>query len=1617
MSQDRISASADFTDVIREIEKWAQSNLKLVETEERLIQTTNKIIKGQETQLATIRGVNQAGEQQVTTLKKVDQEWVAIAQSSKVATNSTNENTAATERNTAATERNAAAQREAEKAAAAAASQRGQGLATRNLLEQQFAVPAGSTSQQAVALQSAKGRLLEFQAASKATYQDILTAFEAIENNKVAVATGTNRRIIDSLAAIKSRYDSINASIDASVEKLRAKEEAERRAAIEAEKAAAAAARQRGEILNVRNLLERQFAIPAGATTDQASAIQSAKARVIELADATKASYREIQQVVQNVENNRLTLATGTNRQIQESVVRIKSRYDSVTASIKASTEAAKQLAAEQRRVARAAESAAKAAASQRGQNLNVRNLLERQFPVPGGILPPQQVFNLQNAKAKLVELVGASKKKFKEVEAIWRNVESNRLSASTGANRRIQEALFRLKQQYATITGTVEKTNIARQVGINVTKRLQAETKKVEKNTQGLLLSWQSIGRIIAGQIIRRAFLAFIQAVRQAVEVADDFLIKIGEVRTLSQQNQISTREWASGLRELSDAFGTDILDQTEAAYQTLSNQVAKGAEAFTFLAASNRLALATVSSSSDAVNALTAVLNSYSLQASESEAVSASLFKTVELGRVRLSEISGTIGTVTALGSQLGVSYSEVNAALATLTIRGVKANQAMTQIRGVFAKLIKPTTEMKDLFREMGVTSGEQLISSLGGLEGFLDKLTNTTEGSTTELGKYISRLRGLSGAAILTSKEGLADFRDNLAQIREGTESFDQAVKLTTENIGKRFQIELNKAKNVFLNDFGIPIIETAVKVIENLGGMETIAKVLANTISASVIPATAALIGLLAQLALSNPFGVLLTAAAALAFGVSLLLEKVEELETAYTRRVQEENKKRIKIIEDGVNQNLRAAEQGLNDYANFINKLFSEASKALNASINENIKAFESAEKAIDGVLSGVRKNATSALQEVRNEIKSLESDIDKTTDSIDKILQSLGEELFQLDIADLDIGDQLKRVEEAYVATLQRARESVSAGESDIVRRRLSEADKLFKQLRKLQSDATKTNESNIKKREKIQAKIAKSTADALIKERTLLLKIADARKKGDRPARIKAERELAELRDKQKNNVTEEERKLKAIKDIEFQRVEAQKLLIEFTKERIKIEEESRRKDEERIKALKAQEAQLEILKNQITETSKRVGKFDIQDFFNIKDAVQLDELLKDRQSRIDELIRLGKDERLGTKLTVEEEQKLLTLRDQLTRAAQQRAVALLDEIKRRELLNKLEEQRAGLRGLRAERVEIENNRKSVLRSIQDIQKFTKDFEGAQLQEFNQILEQLGTSLEKGVIDKSVIKESEQLRNVLKQIVEEQRKAGFESSKLASTAEETAAFTGVAGVAFAVLNRARRTGNKEEARDIARIAQVLSNQLNDTEKLFRQNANILAQEKEIDRLYKSVAEASGVIKANVDDTDKKTKTYNEKLEESKSLWTEIKLLTQTIDIDTAERARELGKAIGILRKLQEERKRLQTPSHGGIMRFATGGKVGTDSIPAMLSPGEFVVNARSSKKFFSQLVAMNAAGNRGFANGGNVTVGDVNVSMSSSGNESVDVARIGKLLRREIRRGTLRL
>lgn len=373
-------------------------------------------------------------------------------------------------------------------------------------------------------------------------------------------------------------------------------------------------------------------------------------------------------------------------------------------------------------------------------------------------------------------------------------------------------------------LAGTPQLLSATEQQVARAALATQAFSQATKEAEQTFNLGWKSIVRIAAIQLLHSGIYSLINALKAATTESINFQIKISEIRTISQDTSLTFEDWAKNVRTLSDEFARPAVDVAAGAYETVSNQIAKGADATVFLEKALRFSQATVSTTAEAVDLLSSAINAYQLNASDADRVSAVLFKTIDLGRVRASEMASTFGRVAVPASQLGISLEETSAAIATLTINGVKASESFSQLNTLFVALLKPSDAMKKFFQEIGVASGEAAISTFG-FEGVIKKLADATNGSSTELAALVKNARGLRGAIGLTSDfEG---FQKNLQGITGAAKEFDAAVTIATESAGFKLQKELNKTKNAFLIDFGIPITETIVSVTDAFGGLSVV----------------------------------------------------------------------------------------------------------------------------------------------------------------------------------------------------------------------------------------------------------------------------------------------------------------------------------------------------------------------------------------------------------------------------------------------------------------------------------------------------------------------------------------------------------------------------------------------------------------------------------------------------------------------------------------------------------------------------------------------------------------------------------------------------------------------
>jgi len=456
-----------------------------------------------------------------------------------------------------------------------------------------------------------------------------------------------------------------------------------------------------------------------------------------------------------------------------------------------------------------------------------------------------QQMVALEQRLAKLNQGIKSFAKSVREhntVGAQMENVQNRLARSSINLSTAVRKVIAEEKKanvqttsqisNISRLTMRVEKLAAARRAGIaaqvTATKQVKQFGETAKKASDKAIFGFKRFASLVAAIIISRAISLITFQLREATEAAISFSIAIGELQTLSDANGLSFDQWAVSARKLSDALGLPQADVAEGIYQTLSNQVAKAGKAIEFTAEAQRLAVVGRSQVVDSVNLLTAAVNAFGRSTEDAGLLSAQFFNTVVLGRLRIEELGNTFGRVGILANQLGITIPELNAALATITLQGVKLNEAMTFLRGIFLKLIKPSEAMKDVLKGMGFETAQAAIEVLS-FRDFMAELETQTQGNIAELGKLFTRMRAITGAAIFTGK-GLELFTENLRKIQEESVSvFLKAEEDALKNQGRILRIELNKIKNFFVDDLGFALIRSINAFSKRFGGLDIVVK--------------------------------------------------------------------------------------------------------------------------------------------------------------------------------------------------------------------------------------------------------------------------------------------------------------------------------------------------------------------------------------------------------------------------------------------------------------------------------------------------------------------------------------------------------------------------------------------------------------------------------------------------------------------------------------------------------------------------------------------------------------------------------------------------------------------
>jgi TP901 family phage tail tape measure protein len=260
-------------------------------------------------------------------------------------------------------------------------------------------------------------------------------------------------------------------------------------------------------------------------------------------------------------------------------------------------------------------------------------------------------------------------------------------------------------------------------------------------------------------GSSIQRSVSAGLGAALNTENIAafDKASLKVAQLTKDQKGMELAARSLSKELR-----YGATSADILKAGYETLSSGISGTANVSNILRAAIK---ASVASGGDATvartnDAITSIINSYKrwgYTARDAGAIINQVSGTVDAGKISYAEYAQQIGKAASLAGASGVSFLEMNTAIAQATITGQRPEAVLSGMPGLIANIISPTKDAKKAYKELGVEFGAAALQSKGLLRYLKDiGDARTKSGKSGKSGEMITRLFGsIRGRNIATA----------------------------------------------------------------------------------------------------------------------------------------------------------------------------------------------------------------------------------------------------------------------------------------------------------------------------------------------------------------------------------------------------------------------------------------------------------------------------------------------------------------------------------------------------------------------------------------------------------------------------------------------------------------------------------------------------------------------------------------------------------------------------------------------------------------------------------------------------------------------------------------------
>ena len=306
------------------------------------------------------------------------------------------------------------------------------------------------------------------------------------------------------------------------------------------------------------------------------------------------------------------------------------------------------------------------------------------------------------------------------------------------------------------------------------------------------------------------------------SIKMSKDLESSFSKIENLVGVTGTSLDNFKKGVASLSNEVGLSQVELSKALF-TITSAGLKGKEALDLLEASAKASAIGMGETGTIAKAATAIVQAYGKEnISTAEAVNL-LTKTVREGNLEASELAPSIGKVIPLAAQMGISFKEVGANIATFTRLGISASESVSALKALLSNVIKPSKAATKTLAKYNMTIQDVRDSiAKNGLGATLQNLITTFDGNVESASALFGSVEGLSNF-LGTAGSQAESYTKILANMNDGVNIVDQGFKNVSETAEQKFNKSLVRLQNISISigNVLLPIFNDVVEVVNNV----------------------------------------------------------------------------------------------------------------------------------------------------------------------------------------------------------------------------------------------------------------------------------------------------------------------------------------------------------------------------------------------------------------------------------------------------------------------------------------------------------------------------------------------------------------------------------------------------------------------------------------------------------------------------------------------------------------------------------------------------------------------------------------------------------------------------